>query len=191
MPIAEMMKVRWIRTCHITPLSVKLLRVVPRLPASMKVRSSEIEEMPMIAIASLILSTLALTWLSHSGSSGWPLQIQAGDEGLIAADDHHHQEVRNHDDVDQPEHDQHDLLLAGVEGVRDQVPELLQEQQHIDGLRDDEADIERHLQPARAKDQLGERADLRSGAEARRRCFGFRSHGSLRMSKKRRLTDWR
>ena len=41
MPIAEMMKVRWISTCHITPLSVKLLRVVPRLPASMKVLSSE------------------------------------------------------------------------------------------------------------------------------------------------------
>lgn len=34
--------------------------VVPRLPTSMKVRSSEIEETPMIAIASLILSTLAL-----------------------------------------------------------------------------------------------------------------------------------
>ena len=70
MPIAEMMKVRWISTCHITPVSVKLLRVVPRLPASMKVLSNEIDEMPMIAIASLILSTLALTWLSHSGSSG-------------------------------------------------------------------------------------------------------------------------
>ena len=30
----------------------------------------------MIAIASLILSTLALTWLSHSGSSGWPCRLR-------------------------------------------------------------------------------------------------------------------
>jgi hypothetical protein len=34
----------------------------------MKVLSSAIEEMPMTAMASLILRTLALTWPSHSGS---------------------------------------------------------------------------------------------------------------------------
>jgi hypothetical protein len=33
-------------------------------------RAAWIEEMPMMAMASLIFSTLALTWLSHSGSSG-------------------------------------------------------------------------------------------------------------------------
>ena len=37
------------------------------LKIGMKVRSRWIDEMPMIAMASLILSTLALTWLSHSG----------------------------------------------------------------------------------------------------------------------------
>ena len=57
----------------------------------MKVRSRWIDEMPMIAIASLIFSTLALTWLSHSGSSGWPLRFEPRHEGLVAADDDHHQ----------------------------------------------------------------------------------------------------
>ena len=109
----------------------------------------------MIAIASLIFSTLALTWLSHSGWSGWPPQIQARDEGLVAADDHHHQQVGDHHHVDQAEHHQHDLLLAEIEGVGEQVPELLQEQHDIDALRDDQADIERQLQPARAEDQHG------------------------------------
>ena len=28
--------------------------------------------MPMMAVASLTFSTEALTWLSHSGWSGWP-----------------------------------------------------------------------------------------------------------------------
>ncbi|MNI90313.1 hypothetical protein D3C73_1478220 [compost metagenome] len=39
--------------------------------AAMNVFNRWIEEMPMIAIASFTFSTLALTWLSHSGWSGW------------------------------------------------------------------------------------------------------------------------
>ena len=89
---------------HHPGLGVIGRRAVPRLPASMKVRSRWIEEMPMIAIASLIFSTLALTWLSHSGWSGWPCEIEARDEGLVAADDHHHQQVGDHHHVDQAEH---------------------------------------------------------------------------------------
>ena len=42
------------------------------MPTSMNVLSRWIELMPMIAIASFTFSTLALTWLSHSGWSGWP-----------------------------------------------------------------------------------------------------------------------
>jgi len=37
----------------------------------MKVFRRWIELMPMIAVASLTLSTLAFTWDSHSGWSGW------------------------------------------------------------------------------------------------------------------------
>ncbi len=83
---------------------------------------------------------------------GMALEPQARDEGLVAADDHHDQQVRDHHHVDQPEHDQHDLLLAEIEGMGDEVPEFLEEQEDIDALRHDEADIERQLQPARAED---------------------------------------
>ena len=83
----------------------------------MKVRSRWIEEMPMIAIASLILSTLALTWDSHSGWSGCFCRFEPRHERLVAADDHHDQQVRDHHHVDQAEHDQHDLLLGEVHRV--------------------------------------------------------------------------
>ena len=86
--------------CHITPVSVYFVPRAERA-ASMKVRSRWIDEMPMIAIASLIFSTLALTWLSHSGWSGC-LEIQPRHERLVAADDHHHQQVRDHHHVDHP-----------------------------------------------------------------------------------------
>ena len=44
----------------------------PIVPMSMNVFNRWIELMPMIAMASFTLNTLALTWLSHSGWSGWP-----------------------------------------------------------------------------------------------------------------------
>jgi hypothetical protein len=75
MPTAEKMKTMWMIVCHMTPGSVSLAVAVPRFPASMKVFSRWIDEMPMIAMASLILSTLALTWSSHSGWSGWPSSL--------------------------------------------------------------------------------------------------------------------
>src|SRR5690606_24261853 len=91
MPMADRMNTIWMMVCHSTPSVVSALqRAAPtleaavatssggqngrplRVPAAMKVFSRWIEEMPMIAIASFTLSTEALTWLSHSGWSGWP-----------------------------------------------------------------------------------------------------------------------
>ena len=88
--MAETMKAMWMMVCHITPASVTVVQVrapddapicaamssaicvphsgrPPSSPAPMKVFSRWIELMPMIAMASLTFSTLALTWLSHSG----------------------------------------------------------------------------------------------------------------------------
>jgi hypothetical protein len=45
------------------------------LAALMKVCRRWIEEIPTIAIASFTLRTLALTWESHSGWSGWFLRL--------------------------------------------------------------------------------------------------------------------
>ena len=48
----------------------------------MKVRSRWIEEMPMIAIASLILSTLALTWLEPLRLVGMSLRARSRDTNV-------------------------------------------------------------------------------------------------------------
>ena len=109
---------------------------------------------------------------------GMPLQIEARDERLVAADDDHHQQVGDHHHVDQTEHRQHDLLLAEVEGVLEQVPQFLEEQHHIDALRHDQPDIERQLQPARAEDQHRDRTQGAPDRLRGQRCFRRHGHGS-------------
>ncbi|MNT37288.1 hypothetical protein D3C72_1734210 [compost metagenome] len=84
-------------------------------------------------------------------------QAQARDEGFIAADDHHHQQVGDHHHIDQAQHDQHDLLLAHRHRVRDQVPQFLAEQEHVNALGNDQTQVQRQLQPAGSEDQAGQR----------------------------------
>ena len=91
-------------------------------------------------------------------------EVHARDERLVAADDHHDQEVRDHDDVDQAEHDEHDRRLVqlvrerraghghGLENVLQRVlvaergqHEVLQldpEMEHVHALREDQAEVE-------------------------------------------------
>ena len=144
----------------------------------MKTRSRWIDEMPMIAIASLILSTLALTWLSHSGWSGMLLQLHPRHERLVAADDHHDQQVRDHHHVDQAEHDQHDLLLGEAHRMRDEVQQFLEEQHDVDALRHDQPEIERELQPARREDQLRQRPQLGPALRRDHGIVGSHGHGT-------------
>ena len=100
-------------------------------------------------------------------------QVHARDEGLVAADDDHDQQVADHHHVDQRQHHQHDdglvevYRLAGVadaldeDGQRrlaaerrlDQVPELEQEVPDVDALGRDQAQVKRQLQPAAHEDQ--------------------------------------
>src|SRR3546814_8318119 len=49
--------------------------------------------------------------------------------------------------------DLHDLLLAQIAGVMDQVPQLLEKQEHIDALGHYQAQVKRHLHPARPENQ--------------------------------------
>ena len=56
-----------------TELNQAWRRYAPGSRTTMKVLSRWIDEMPMIAVDSLILSTPALTCESHSGLSGWSL----------------------------------------------------------------------------------------------------------------------
>ena len=62
---AETRNVRWMTTWAMSASRCRRRRL-------MNVFSRWIEEMPMIAVASLTFSTQALTCDSHSGWSGWP-----------------------------------------------------------------------------------------------------------------------
>ena len=77
-------------------------------------------------------------------------------ERLVAADDDHHEQVRDHHHVDQRQHAEHDLLLAELRRVRDEVPQFLDEHEDIDALSEDEADVQWHLQPPRSENEVRE-----------------------------------
>jgi len=87
-------------------------------------------------------------------------EVEARDKGLVAADDHHDQQIGDHHHVDEAEHDQHDLGLVDATECPDQVHqvhELLPELIDIDALRDYQSEIQRQLQPAAGEDQCGNR----------------------------------
>src|SRR5690606_2145939 len=92
------------------------------------------------------------------GLVGVPLQAQARYKGLIAPDDHHDEQVRDHDDIDQAQDDEHDVQFTEAVGMGDEMPELFQEQEYVDALRDDETQVQGQLEPAGTEDQPGQDA---------------------------------
>lgn len=83
-------------------------------------------------------------------------QIQARDESLVTADDHHDEQVRYHDHVDETQHGEHDFVLVHGGGGEDELPQLMHETENVNTLGDDEAKIERGLQPAAEENQAAE-----------------------------------
>ena len=86
------------------------------------------------------------------------LEPETRDEGLVTADDHHDEQVRDHHDVDQAEHHQHDLLFGKADRVSDEVPQFLEEEDHVNRLGRNQPDVKRQLKPARTEDNEGQRA---------------------------------
>jgi hypothetical protein len=54
--------------------------------------------------------------------------------------------------IDQAEDDQHDVGFVERRHMGDEVPDFLQEQDDVDALRHDQAEIQRHLEPAAHED---------------------------------------
>ena len=94
------------------------------------------------------------------GLVGVAVQVEPRDEGLVAADDHHDQQVGDHHHVDQAQHHQHGFgfadVAAGVDDRHQQVAEFGHEQPHVDALGDDQAKVERGLEPAAPEDEAFE-----------------------------------
>ena len=104
------------------------------------------------------------------------LEVHARNEGLVAADDDHDQQVGDHHHVDQAKHDQHDRCLGQLARIRaiadrlddmrrrllipersaDEIDEFNPEMDDIHTLRDDQAEVERQLEPAAHEDEVGQ-----------------------------------
>src|SRR3546814_15307614 len=90
--------------------------------------------------------------------TAYDMRISDWSSDVCSSDLHH---------VDQAEYDQHDLLLAQIAGVMDQVPQLLEKQEHIDALGHYQAQVKRHLQPARPENQGRQRRQTGRSEERR------------------------
>lgn len=104
------------------------------------------------------------------GLVGMFINMEAGNEGLVAADDDHGQQVGNHHDIDQIQHGDHDGIVIHNAEVGDQVPQGFEELTGINDLGDNQAYINRQLQLAAGKNEMREDAHLVVGG-----AFGWRS----------------
>ena len=82
--------------------------------------------------------------------------VEARDEGFVAADDDHQQEVGDHHHVDEVKDCEHDGVFIHDAEVDDEVPQRLQKFPSVNHLHDDQAKINRQLYPAAGKNNAGD-----------------------------------
>ena len=114
-------------------------------------------------------------------------EVQARDKGFVTPHDDHDQQVRNHDHVNQGQHDQHDhrfiqgserrigfVAYAADQGLQcglaakcrfEQVDQFDPKMEHIDRLCGDQSQVKRQLQPSAGKNKVAQGAQfsLRDG----------------------------
>ena len=88
-----------------------------------------------------------------------PFQIQPRDKSFIAANNDHRQQVRHHDHINQPQHRHHEhgTTDVAIHGNEKHVFQFNQKLIGIHGLRRNQTDIERRLQPTTGKNQFFDR----------------------------------
>jgi len=75
-------------------------------------------------------------------------QFKPGNEGFIAADDDHDEQVGNHHHVDQAQDDEHDLRIGQGARLAHQMGQFHHELIDIHPLGDDQTQVEGSLEPA-------------------------------------------
>ncbi len=78
-------------------------------------------------------------------------KVQLADERGVSADHHHGQQIGHHGDVDQPQHAEHELGFFQGVNVHDHFPELDEKFIGVQELGDDQAAIQRSLNPTAGK----------------------------------------
>lgn len=81
------------------------------------------------------------------------MEPQTRDKSFVAPNDHHDEEIGDHDHIDQSEHGEHDRFFIDVGGLLNQVQEFDEKVIHIDSLGNDEPEVKRRLEPTAEKYQ--------------------------------------
>ena len=92
------------------------------------------------------------------GLVGMLVNSEAGNEGFVAADNDHSQQVGNHHHINQVQYSDHDGIVIHNAEVGDQVPQGFEELTGINDLGDNQAYINRQLQPAAGENEMREDA---------------------------------
>ena len=105
------------------------------------------------------------------GLVGMFVNVKAGDEGLVAADNDHGQQVGNHHNINQVQYGDHDGVFIHDAEIGYQVPQGFEELTGINDLGDNQAYINRQLQPAAGENQRGK--NIAAGGLCRNGCRNF------------------
>ena len=92
------------------------------------------------------------------GLVGMLVNSEAGNEGFVAADNDHSQQVGNHHHINQVQYGDHDGVFIHDAEIGYQVPQGFEELTGINDLGDNQAYINRQLQPAAGKNEMREDA---------------------------------
>lgn len=92
------------------------------------------------------------------GLVGVFVNMEAGNEGLVAADNDHGQQIGNHHNINQVQYGDHNGVFIHDAEIGYQVPQGFEELTGINDLGDNQAYINRQLQPAAGENEMREDA---------------------------------
>ncbi len=85
-----------------------------------------------------------------------PFEIQPGNEGFVASDDDHDDQIGDHHYVNQAQDRQHNGRFIDGRGFFYQVPEFFEEKIDINSLGHDQAEVERGLEPSAKENEIAQ-----------------------------------
>jgi len=86
---------------------------------------------------------------------GVAFEVEPGNEGFVASDNDHDEQVGDHHHVDEAQHRQHGRLVE-FGRLLHQLPELFEEMVNVNPLGDDQTDLERSLEPAAQENKIAQ-----------------------------------
>ena len=87
---------------------------------------------------------------------GVAFEVEPRNEGFVASDNDHDEQVGDHDHVDEAQHRHHDGCLVEGRRLLHQLPEFFEEMVDVNPLGYDQTDVERGLEPAAQENKIAQ-----------------------------------